>query len=107
MAGRAIVGRGVKPSWRLPKTTGADTTSRRGSGSYTGVTADLFGFGLPAVGHGCNCTGSMGGGITRDFRLRYPDKYAEYARRCAGGDFVLGGMFVWAITDLVVYNFAT
>lgn len=49
----------------------------------------------------------MGGGITRDFRLRYPDKYAEYARRCAGGDFVLGGMFVWAITDLVVYNFAT
>ena len=32
------------------------------------VTGDLFDLALPALAHGCNCSGSMAGGIAVSFR---------------------------------------
>ncbi|MDP9406442.1 MAG: macro domain-containing protein [Actinomycetota bacterium] len=75
--------------------------------SYREVTGDLFDLGLPAIGHGCNCRGSMRGGIARDFRARWPDMYEEYRRRCESREFRLGGFFRWDAVDVVVYNLAT
>jgi O-acetyl-ADP-ribose deacetylase (regulator of RNase III) len=74
---------------------------------FTTLTGDLFEAGLPAVGHGCNCTGAMGAGIAVAFKKRYPAMYQEYRQRCADGRFRLGDIFVWEAPDLVIYNLAT
>jgi O-acetyl-ADP-ribose deacetylase (regulator of RNase III) len=70
------------------------------------VTGDVFELGLPAVGHGCNCAGAMGAGIAKEFKRRYPEMYREYRKRCQGGQFRLGDIFVWQTDGLVIYNLA-
>lgn len=35
-----------------------------------------------AFSHGCNCQGSMGAGIAKTFRARYPAMYEAYRNRC-------------------------
>jgi O-acetyl-ADP-ribose deacetylase (regulator of RNase III) len=75
--------------------------------SYRETTGDLFDLGLPAICHGCNCRGSMSGGIAVDFRARWPEMYEEYRRRCERREFQLGGFFRWDADDVVVYNLAT
>jgi O-acetyl-ADP-ribose deacetylase (regulator of RNase III) len=74
---------------------------------YTEVTGDLFAQGLPAIGHGCNCVGSMGAGIAAEFGRRWPEMYAAYRARCTAGTFRLGGFFAWDAGDVVVYNLGT
>jgi O-acetyl-ADP-ribose deacetylase (regulator of RNase III) len=74
---------------------------------YTEVTGDLFAQGLPAIGHGCNCVGSMGAGIAAEFGRRWPEMYAAYRARCEAGTFRPGGFFAWDAGDVVVYNLAT
>lgn len=69
---------------------------------------DLLDAGLPAVGHGCNCAGSMGGGVARQVRERWPDLHAEYLERCRSGSFRLGDAWAWTAPDgTIVYNLAT
>ena len=48
------------------------------------VSGDLFdnAYDAQAFAHGCNCQGSMGAGIAKTFRARYPEMYDEYSRRC-------------------------
>jgi O-acetyl-ADP-ribose deacetylase (regulator of RNase III) len=75
--------------------------------SMISVTGDLFELGLPALGHGCNCAGSMGAGIAKQFKQRFPEMYREYRQRCQRGQFSLGDIFVWQDDDLVIYNLAT
>lgn len=63
------------------------------------VSGDLFvnRFNVQAFAHGCNCQGSMGTGIAKGFRERYPDMYKEYRRRCKSKprQFNLGDCFLW------------
>jgi O-acetyl-ADP-ribose deacetylase (regulator of RNase III) len=63
------------------------------------VSGDLFGneHGVQAFAHGCNCQGSMGAGIARGFRERYPEMYEEYRRRCKAEprQFNLGDAWLW------------
>lgn len=69
---------------------------------------DLFALGLPALAHGCNCAGSMSGGIARVFRAMDEAMYAEYRRLCREREFRLGGFLRWTLDDgTVVYNLAT
>jgi O-acetyl-ADP-ribose deacetylase (regulator of RNase III) len=46
------------------------------------ISGDLFEnrFGAEAIGHGCNLQGSMGAGIAKIIKERYPEMYEEY--RC-------------------------
>lgn len=74
----------------------------------THIAGDLFEVGLSALGHGCNCRGSMAGGIAAQFRHRYPVMHGEYQRRCRAGLFVLGDAWAWTAPDgMVVYGLAT
>lgn len=73
----------------------------------TEIRGDLFANPLPAIGHGCNCAGSMGKGIAVDFKRRFPKMYVEYKKRCQDGRFQLGALFVWEDTDTVIYNLGT
>src|SRR5437868_14306757 len=63
------------------------------------VSGDLFAneFETEAFAHGCNCQGSMGAGIAKGFRERYPEMYEEYRRRCKAKprEFNLGEAWLW------------
>lgn len=70
-------------------------------------TGDLFAQGLPALAHGVNCQGSLGG-LALHFAHRWPDMGDAYADECSDGRLSLGGMFVWTADDgTVIYNLAT
>jgi O-acetyl-ADP-ribose deacetylase (regulator of RNase III) len=54
--------------------------------SLLNVQGDLFTSGAPAIGHGVNVDGIMGGGVAALVRSRYPEVYAEYAVLCRSAD---------------------
>jgi O-acetyl-ADP-ribose deacetylase (regulator of RNase III) len=62
---------------------------------------------LTAFAHGCNCAGSMGAGIAREFRSRWPDMYLVYRDRCERGTFALGDVFVWEEEGKTIFNLGT
>ncbi|WP_337063089.1 macro domain-containing protein [Kineococcus sp. G2] len=72
------------------------------------TTGDLFDLGLPALAHGCNCRGSMAGGIALQFQERWPEMAEAYRRRCLAGEFQLGDVMPWETPEgLIVYNLGT
>ena|SRR5438128_2588784 len=76
------------------------------------VTGDLFAnrFQVQAFAHGCNCQGSMGAGIAKTFRARYPAMYEAYRAKCLAQphEFNLGDSFLWEEPDQPwVFNLAT
>lgn len=71
------------------------------------VRGDLFGSGLSAMAHGCNCAGAMGAGIALEFRKRYPRMYAEYRHRCLKGQFNPGDVFPWSEDGVTIFNLGT
>ena len=71
----------------------------------TEVRGDLLGAGLPALAHGCNCAGTMGAGVAKDIRHRWPSLYRQYRGACRTGGFLPGDVLVWPGPP-VVYNLA-
>jgi N-glycosidase YbiA len=60
--------------------------------------------------HGCNCQGSMGAGVARTIRARYPEMYEEYRHRCKAEPrrFNLGDCWLWKADDQPwVFNLGT
>ena len=76
------------------------------------VSGDLFNNAhhAQAFAQGCNCQGSMGAGISKTFRGRYPEMFGEYRRRCKAEprQFNLGDCWLWKADDHPwVFNLAT
>src|SRR3954471_7756753 len=76
------------------------------------VTGDLFdnAHGVRAFAHGCNCQGSMGAGVAKGLRARYPEMYEEYRSRCKAEPrrFNLGDCWLWKSEDRPwVFNLGT
>jgi O-acetyl-ADP-ribose deacetylase (regulator of RNase III) len=76
------------------------------------VSGDLFdnAHHAQAFAQGCNCQGSMGAGIAKTFRERYPKMFDEYRRRCKAEprQFNLGDFWLWKADDQPwVFNLAT
>jgi O-acetyl-ADP-ribose deacetylase (regulator of RNase III) len=76
------------------------------------VSGDLFdnAHHARAFAHGCNCQGSMGAGIARTFRARYPEMHDEYRSRCKAEPrrFNLGDCWLWKADDQPwVFNLGT
>jgi O-acetyl-ADP-ribose deacetylase (regulator of RNase III) len=76
------------------------------------VAGDLFAntYKVQALAHGCNCQGSMGAGIAKGFRERYPKMYEEYRARCKAvpRQFNLGDAWLWKDSRrLWVFNLGT
>jgi O-acetyl-ADP-ribose deacetylase (regulator of RNase III) len=63
------------------------------------VSGDLFAnrYHAQALAQGCNCQGSMGAGIAKQFRDRYPAMYEAYRQRCKAQPrrFNLGTCWLW------------
>jgi O-acetyl-ADP-ribose deacetylase (regulator of RNase III) len=90
-AANSIASTGKVPQ-RLPLDNGEAMSIRY-------VAGDLFAnrFGAQAFAHGCNCQGSMGAGIAKTFRARYPAMYEAYRARCRvePRQFNLGDAWLW------------
>lgn len=76
------------------------------------VSGDLFAnaFAARAIAHGCNCEGSMGAGIAKGFRERYPVMYEQFRTMCKAKprQFNLGDAWLWKSDDQPwVFNLAT
>ena len=76
------------------------------------ISGDLFDntHHVQAFAHGCNCQGSMGAGVAKTFRARYPEIYDEYRRRCKAEprQFNLGECWLWkADKQPWVFNLGT
>jgi O-acetyl-ADP-ribose deacetylase (regulator of RNase III) len=76
------------------------------------VSGDLFAnaHGAEALAHGCNCQGSMGAGIAKGFRERYPAMYERYRARCIAEprQFNLGDAWLWKAEEQpAVFNLGT
>jgi O-acetyl-ADP-ribose deacetylase (regulator of RNase III) len=71
----------------------------------TEVRGELLSAGLPAVAHGCNCSGTMGAGVAKEIRRRWPPLYRLYRSACRTGGFLPGDVLVWPGPP-VVYNLA-
>src|SRR6516165_4247416 len=76
------------------------------------VAGDLFDSDCEAgaLAHGCNCQGSMGAGVAKTFRSRYPVMYEEYRKRCKAQpkQFNLGDCWLWKADDQPwVFNLGT
>lgn len=41
--------------------------------------------GIKCYAHGCNCAGAMGKGIALQFKLKYPQMYRLYKKKCMAG----------------------
>ena len=63
------------------------------------LAGDLFAndIGAQVFAQGCNCQGSMGAGIAKGFRQRYPEMYEDYRERCKAKPrrFNLGDAWLW------------
>lgn len=76
------------------------------------VSGDLFDndHGVRAFAHGCNCQGSMGAGVAKGLRARYPEMYEQYRSRCKSEPrrFNLGDCWLWKAEDRPwVFNLGT
>ena len=77
-------------------------------GSVSVIRGDLFESNAQILVNTVNCVGVMGKGVALQFKKRFPDMFAEYARRCRDGEVQLGEPYLW--TPLVppwVLNFPT
>jgi O-acetyl-ADP-ribose deacetylase (regulator of RNase III) len=68
---------------------------------------DIFTTDAQAIGHGCNCKGSMGVGIAASIKKRYPQASAVYRDACARGAFRPGTVQVVETSPHLIINLAT
>lgn len=67
---------------------------------------DLFTSDAPALAHGVNTRGIMGG-VAAGFRIRWPSMYDEYRERCAAGELHPGDLMAWHGEDRWILNLVT
>ena len=67
----------------------------------------VFNSGAEALVNTVNCVGFMGGGIALEFRLRYPEMYADYAAKCKNKIIMTGEVDYYKYPDLTIVNFPT
>lgn len=56
---------------------------------------DIFESDCDGIINTINCVGNMGGGLARQFRLRYPTMNEDYQAACAHGQVRVGKMWNW------------
>jgi O-acetyl-ADP-ribose deacetylase (regulator of RNase III) len=76
------------------------------------ISGDLFDneHRVRAFAHGCNCQGSMGAGVAKTVRARYPEMYEKYRSRCKAEPrlFNLGDCWLWKCdAQPFVFNLGT
>jgi O-acetyl-ADP-ribose deacetylase (regulator of RNase III) len=71
------------------------------------VNGNLFDSSAQALVNPVNCVGTMGAGLAREFRLRFPEMHADYLSRCARGEVRIGELTAFHERDTLIINFPT
>lgn len=72
------------------------------------MTDNIFDSDCEAIVNTVNCVGVMGGGLAKQFRLRYPEMNRDYQAACARGEVQIGKMYNWYDhPDCWIINFPT
>lgn len=76
------------------------------------VSGDIFvnAYAAQAFAHGCNFQGSMGAGIAKEFKARYPEMFEAYRQRCKADPrkLNLGDALLWKEAEQPwVFNLGT
>ena len=76
----------------------SDVITRRG---------DLFESEAQTLVNAVNTVGVMGDGIALAFKRRFPDMFADYARRCAAGEVKIGEPYLFTGESSTENGFST
>ena len=68
---------------------------------------DLFTSDAYALMHGVNCSSVMGAGIAPLFKAKFEGMFDAYVKACKSGELVPGGVFIWSVGAVTVYNAAS
>lgn len=71
------------------------------------IHGDLFDSQAEALVNCVNCVGTMGAGLAREFRLRFPEMHADYLSRCARREIRIGEVTAFHERDRLIINFPT
>lgn len=74
--------------------------------SYTEKKGNIFNSEAKAIVNTVNCVGAMGKGIALDFKLRYPEMFAEYQRICSRHLLKPGQILPYTKSTPIILNFA-
>lgn len=76
--------------------------------AVTVVRGDIFESDAQTVVNTVNCVGIMGKGLAQQFRVRFPEMFKDYVRRCEAGDVKLGRPYLYApLFGKWILNFPT
>jgi O-acetyl-ADP-ribose deacetylase (regulator of RNase III) len=69
---------------------------------------DMFNSKNMALVNTINCMGIMGVGIAKEFKLRYPDMFSDYEKKCAAKEVKIGKLYIYPVNrNRVIINFPT
>ncbi|MBD2504117.1 macro domain-containing protein [Anabaena azotica] len=71
------------------------------------INGNLFTSNCQTLVNTVNCVGVMGAGIALEFRLRYPDMYADYVKICQQNLLEIGKLWLYKSAPHWVLNFPT
>ena len=54
-----------------------------------------------------NCVGVMGAGIALEFKLRYPNMFQDYKKKCSNGEYNIGTLEIFEEGEITILNFPT
>lgn len=63
------------------------------------ISQDIFTMKTDAIVNPVNCVGVMGAGLARQFRLKYPEMFRDYAKTCMTNTLRPGTMHVFTISN--------
>jgi O-acetyl-ADP-ribose deacetylase (regulator of RNase III) len=69
------------------------------------ISQDIFTMKTDAIVNPVNCVGVMGAGLARQFRLKYPEMFREYAKACMNNTLRPGIMYVFITSTKQTPNF--
>jgi O-acetyl-ADP-ribose deacetylase (regulator of RNase III) len=67
----------------------------------------VFNVGAQTIVNTVNCVGVMGAGIALEFKLRYPEMYADYSKRCQQKEVKVGYPYLYHTASEWILNFPT
>jgi O-acetyl-ADP-ribose deacetylase (regulator of RNase III) len=74
----------------------------------TDKTGNLFDAPVRALVNAVNCNGVMGKGLALEFKVRFPEMFADYAKACRNGELRPGQLHTWQLSDgRWIINFPT
>lgn len=68
----------------------------------------VFDVGVQTIVNTVNCEGVMGAGLALEFKLRYPEMYQDYVKRCEAKELKIGEPYVYkGYENVWILNFPT